>query len=72
MSGPLLGHGASVALAGAANIEYVGSTYIGLTNIRIPSWQPNRGRTVMPRQRGGDGSRSDSASLATATTTASA
>jgi hypothetical protein len=41
MSGPLLGHGASVALAGVTNIRYVGNAYIGLPNIRDSSWQPN-------------------------------
>jgi hypothetical protein len=41
MSGPLVGHGASVALAGVTNIRYVGITYIGISNIRGSSWQPN-------------------------------
>jgi hypothetical protein len=40
MSGPLLGHGARVALAGVTNIHYVGNTYVGLPNIRGSSWQP--------------------------------
>jgi hypothetical protein len=34
MSGPLLGHGASVALAGVTNIYYVGNTYTDLARIR--------------------------------------
>jgi hypothetical protein len=41
MSGPLLGHRPSLALAGVTNISYVGVTYIGFPNIEGSSWRPN-------------------------------
>src|SRR5580658_5306775 len=44
----LLGHRASVALAGVTNISYVGSTYIGVTNIREPSCSPCPSKPAAP------------------------
>ena len=50
MSGPLLGHGLRVAFAGAANIYYVGNTYIGFPHIRVGMVSHGSQISIPPRQ----------------------